>query len=133
MSSPSTSRLSAQMGEVFFLFSLRSKYVASSGRTVSLEVMPARRPPVKVWISCKAEWIWRMERYEQVWMRQTLPSLGKSAGSADLFSRSGVICCYLGTNRGPTKQVRATHSKAPDNRCRRCSKAGRPASQPCAG
>jgi hypothetical protein len=35
MSSPSTSKLSAQMDEVFFLFSLRSKYVAASGRTVS--------------------------------------------------------------------------------------------------
>jgi len=57
MSSPSTSRLSAQMDEVFFLFSLRSKYVASSGRTVSLAVMPASRPPGKVCISCKAEWV----------------------------------------------------------------------------
>jgi len=62
MLSPSTSRLSAQMEEVFFLFSFRSKYVASSGRTVSLAVIPARRPPVKVWISCKAEWIWRIDR-----------------------------------------------------------------------
>jgi len=45
------------MDEVFFLFSLRSKYVASSGRTASLAVTPAKRPPVKVWISCKAEWV----------------------------------------------------------------------------
>jgi hypothetical protein len=32
---------------VLFLFSLRSKYVASSGRTVSFAVIPAKRPPVR--------------------------------------------------------------------------------------
>jgi hypothetical protein len=45
MSSPSTSRLSAQIDEVFFLFSLRSKYVASSGRTVSLADQPVAYQP----------------------------------------------------------------------------------------
>jgi hypothetical protein len=75
------------MDEVFFLFSLRSKYVASSGRTVSLAVIPAKRPPVKVWISCKAEWVLMSFGMGIDSSRRSFPRKRESSLSAAHFRR----------------------------------------------